>query len=151
MEVKPSKRAVVVWFFEKGPFLTFISITCMYLVFLSIDSLPYVYNSEQSLLTFSAVLVFFSMLSLFYEYRTKKYYILHNHVRVKRPFGVDRADFSDIRDIKVVRGPVHRVMGVGDILIKSRKGNLALECLHKPEEIKREIHRKVSESISRER
>ncbi len=151
MEVRPSKKAVVVWFFEKGPFLTFICVFCLYLVMMSIDSIPYVYNSELSVITFSSVLLFLSLFSLFYEYRTKKYFILKKQVHVKNIFGVKRTDFKDIDDVRVVRTPIHRIMKVGDVLVKSKKGNLAFECIKSPEKIKKEIHDKVSKLISKEK
>ena len=97
MEVKPSKRAIFVWFFEKGPFLTFITIFCMYVVFTSIETLPYVYNSHESVATFAMVLFGLSLASLLYEYRTKKYYILDANIRVRGAFGVNKTRFDEIR------------------------------------------------------
>ncbi len=148
MEVKPSKKALLVWFFEKGPFLTIITIYCMYLVFTSIDSLPYVYNSEPTVISFTISLAALSLLSLVYEYRTKKYYILESQIHIKKPFGVDRAKFNEIKDIKVIKSPLHKAMKVGDILVKSKKKSLAIECVEKPERIERAIHKKVSKEIS---
>jgi len=144
MEIKPSKTAPVMWFFEKGPFLTTLCIICFYLIIFYFDSLPYVERINSVWVYWVGIVSFmFLMAMLFLEYKNKKYYVLRSYIHVRNLFGIKRMRFDEVEDVKIHQSMSHKVFGLSDIVITGKKGTFVFEGVNNPQEIDKELRKKV--------
>ncbi|MCD6403955.1 MAG: PH domain-containing protein [Nanoarchaeota archaeon] len=146
MELKPSPKALLVWFFEKGPFFVFLSAYFLYQMLGTLESLPYVYNSHGFTTFFITMLVSFPLISMLHEYRNKKYYFLDEYVHIRTPFGIKRVKISSIKDVKEYKTPLHKFLGVSDLIIITKRGKVIMEGIEHPKKVERALAKKLSKS-----
>ncbi|HDD04923.1 MAG TPA: PH domain-containing protein [Candidatus Aenigmarchaeota archaeon] len=146
MELRLSPKALLVWFFEKGPFFVFLSAYFLYQMLGTLESLPYVYNSHGLTTFFITVLVSFPLISMLHEYKSKRYYLLEKYVHVRTPFGVKRVRISSIRDVKEYKTPLHKFLGVSDLIIVTKRGKVIMEGIEHPEKVEKVLAKKLSRS-----
>ncbi|VVB74934.1 Uncharacterised protein [Candidatus Tiddalikarchaeum anstoanum] len=115
--IKPKKRVIFYWFFDKGFFFIITSLLVLgtYLRYFTNYYLPTLFILQMVIVT-----VMFSLLLLVYEWFATEYYLLEDHVLIKDLDKTRMIRYSDIKDVGYYGNLLQHLMGTTNVAIRTR-------------------------------